>query len=124
MCHIFLILSYVYIFLSESYLSLILFIFFLHQFNHCLTSNAFYHIQHIITNAICQWQATQQPNKTTPPMVSQCLHPSAPLLPPLLPATSLTSRSLLAARCPTLVLAIAARHLISHPASINAPPTV
>ncbi len=43
-------------------------IFFLRQFNHCLTGNAFYHIQHIITNAICQWLIPQQPNKTTPPM--------------------------------------------------------
>jgi hypothetical protein len=81
MCHIFLILSYVYIFLSESYISLIPF-FSLHQFNHCLTGNAFYHIQHIITNAICQQLIPQQHNKTTPPMVSQRLHPAAPLLPP------------------------------------------
>jgi hypothetical protein len=32
--------------------------------------------------------------------------------------------SLLAARRPMLVLAIATQHLVSHPASINAPPTV
>jgi hypothetical protein len=101
---------YVYIFLSESYL----------QFNHYLTSNAFYHIQLIITNAICQWQATQKPNKTTPPMVRQCLHPAAPLL----PATSPISRLLLASRCPMLVLAIAALRLASHPALISAPLTV
>jgi hypothetical protein len=80
MCHIFLILSYVYIFLSESYLYLISF--FSRQFNHCLTGNAFYHIQHIITNAICQRLISQQHNKTTPSMVSQRLHPAAPLLSP------------------------------------------
>ncbi len=56
--------------------------FLLHQFNHCLTGNAFYHIQHIITNAICQRLIPQQHNKTTPPMVSQPLHPAAPLLSP------------------------------------------
>jgi hypothetical protein len=95
-------------------------LFFLHQFNHCLTGNALYHIQHIITNAICQWLIPQQHNKTTPPMVSQCLHPAAPLL----PAISPTSHLLLAARQPTLVLAIAARHLVSHPSLISAPPTV
>jgi hypothetical protein len=82
-------------------------IFFLHQFNHCLTGNAFYHIQHIITNAICQRLIPQQPNKTTPPMVSQGLHPFDPAAPQL-PANSLTSRSLLAACRPMLVLAIAA----------------
>ena len=80
MCHIFLILSYIYIFFSESYISLSPF--FSRQFNHCLTGNAFYHIQHIITNAICQRVIPQQHNKTTPPMVSQHLHPAAPLLPP------------------------------------------
>jgi hypothetical protein len=79
MCHIFLILSSVYIFLSESYISLIPFL--LRQFYLCFTGNAFYHIQHIITNAICQWLIPQQHNKTTPPMVSQRLHPAAPLLP-------------------------------------------
>jgi hypothetical protein len=94
--------------------------FFLHQFNHCLTGNAFYHTQHIIANAICQRLPTQQHNKTTPPMVRQCLHPATPLL----PATSPTSRSLLAAHHPTLVLAFAARRLISHLVSISAPPTV
>jgi hypothetical protein len=50
--------------------------------------------------------------------------PFCPPAAPLLPATSLTSRSLLAACRPTLVLAIAARHLVSHLALINAPPTV
>ncbi len=79
--------------------------FFLHQFNHCLTGNAFYHIQHIIPNAICQWLTTQQHNKSTPPMVRQCLPPATPLL----PANSPTSRSLLllATHRPMLVLAIA-----------------
>jgi hypothetical protein len=46
------------------------------------------------------------------------------LLPPLLPATSPTSHLLLAACRLTLVLAIAAQHLVSHPALINPPPTV
>ncbi len=81
MCHIFLILSYVYI----SLVWIIYFFnpfFFSYQSNHCLTGNAFYHIQHIITNAICQRLIPQQHNKTTPPMVSQCLHRAAPLLPP------------------------------------------
>ncbi len=50
--------------------------------------------------------------------------PFCPPAAPLLPATSLTSRLLLATCHPTLVLAIAARHLVSHPAWINAPPTV
>ncbi len=120
MCHMFLIISYIYIFLSEPYLSIVPF-FFLHQFNHCLTGNAFYHIQHIITNAIYQWQETQQPNQLAPPMVRQCLHPAASLLPA---ATSPISRSLLAACRPMLVLTIAAQRLVSQPALINAPPTV
>jgi hypothetical protein len=90
------------------------------HFNHCLTGNAFYHIQHIITNTICQWLATQECNKTSPPMVRQCLHPTDPLL----PATSPTSRTLLAACVPTLVLAIASQRLVSHPALIIALPTV
>jgi hypothetical protein len=34
-----------------------------------------------MTNAICQRLIPQQHNKTTPPMVSQRLHPAAPLLP-------------------------------------------
>ncbi len=80
MCHIFPILSYIYIFFWIIYFFNPLF--FLRQFNHCLTGNAFYHIQHIITNAICQWLIPQQHNKTTPPVVSQRLHPAAPLLPP------------------------------------------
>ncbi len=70
MCHNFLIPSQVYIFLSEPYLSFNPF-FFLRQFNHCLTGNAFYHIQHIITNAICQWLASLQHNKRTPCMANQ-----------------------------------------------------
>jgi hypothetical protein len=52
---------------------------------------------------------------------------SPPFCPPaasLLLATSLTSHSLLAACRPTLVLAIAAQHLVSHPALINAPTAV
>ncbi len=100
MCHIFLILSYVYIFLSKSYLSLIL-------FSSCVSlitvspAMPSYHIQHIITNAICQWLILQQPHKTTPPMVSQRLHPPAPLLPPCCqPLPSLSAQYLpLAAQC-------------------------
>ncbi len=76
-------------------------IFFLHQFNHSLTGNAFYHIQCIITNAICQWLIPQQLNKTAPPMISQRLHPSAPLLPPCCqPLPSLAAHcSKLATQC-------------------------
>ncbi len=60
-----------------------------------------HHIQHIITNAICQWLIPQQHNKTTPPMVSQRLHPAAPLLPPYCqPLPSLAAHCLpLAAQC-------------------------
>ncbi len=99
MCPIFLILSYAYIFLHESFLFLI--DFFSHQFNHCLTGNAFYPIQHIITNAICQRLIPQQPKKTTPPMVRQRLHPAAPLLPPCSqPLPSLAAPCLpIAAQC-------------------------
>jgi hypothetical protein len=50
--------------------------------------------------------------------------PFCPPAAPLLLATSLTNRSLLAACRPTLVLAIAAQHLVSHPVLINAPPNV
>ncbi len=50
--------------------------------------------------------------------------PFCPPAAPLLPATSLTSHSLLAACHPMLLLAIAAWHLVSHPALISAPPTV
>jgi hypothetical protein len=94
--------------------------FFSRQFNHCLTGNAFYHIQHIITNAICQRLIPQQHNKTKPPMVSQGLHSAAPLL----LATSPTSRLLLTACRPTLVLAIAAWHLVSHRALNSALPII
>jgi len=63
-----------------------------------------------------QQNNTSHGQSTSPP----CCPPTAPLL----PATSLTSRSLLVARRPILVLAIAAQHLVSHPVLINAPPTV
>jgi hypothetical protein len=122
MCHIFLILSYVYIFLSESYLSLIL-------FSSCVSSitvspamllpHPTYHHKHHLLMA--DTPTTEQNNTSHGQSTSL---PACPPAAPLLPATSLTSRSLLAARCPTLVLAIAARHLVSHPALINAPPTV
>jgi hypothetical protein len=116
MCHIFLILSYVYI-LCLNHISLSCY-FFLASVQSLSHRQCLYHIQHIITNAICQWLTPQQPNKTTPPMVSQRLHPSAPLLPPChqpLPS--------LAAHC-SLLAAQSSRHLVSNPASINTPPTV
>ncbi len=122
MCHIFLILSYVYTFLSESYLSLI-------PFSSRVSS---------ITVSPAMPSSTSNTSSQTP-SVNGC-HPNNPtkhhlqwsvnvstLLPPccpLLPATSLTSRLLLPACRPTLVLAIAARRLVSHPALISAPPTV
>ncbi len=56
-------------------------------------------------------------------MVRQRLYSSDPAAPQP-PANSLTSCSLLAACRPTLVLAIAARHLVRDPASINTLPTV
>jgi hypothetical protein len=64
---------------------------------------------------------TKQNNTSHGQSTSPPFHPPAA---PLLPATSLTCRSLLATCRPTLVLAIVARHLVSHPALINAPPTV
>jgi hypothetical protein len=63
-----------------------------------------------------QQNNTSHGQSTSPP----CCPPAAPLL----PATSLTSCSLLAACRPMLVLAIATWHLVSHPALISAPPTV
>ncbi len=64
---------------------------------------------------------TQQNNTSHGQATSQpCCPPAAPLL----PATSPTSRLLLTAYRPMLVLAIAARCLVSHPALISAPPTV
>ncbi len=123
MCHIFSILSYVFIFLSESYLSLIYFFLFasvqsLPQ-RQCLLPHPTHH--HKCHLSMADTPTTQQNNtfygqSTSPP----CCPPAAPLL----PATSLTSRSLLAACRPMLVLAITARHLVSHPALTNAPPTV
>ncbi len=50
--------------------------------------------------------------------------PFCPPAAPLLPATSLTIHLILAACRPTLVLAIATWHLVSHPALISALPTV
>jgi hypothetical protein len=96
--------------LSEPYLSSNPF-FFLRQFNHCLTGNAFYHIQHIITNAICQRLASQQHSKTTPPMANQWAGNVSNLLPPCRQPLAPTSCSFLAARRPMLVLAIAHCHL-------------
>jgi hypothetical protein len=114
----FLILSYIYIFFSEPYLSLIL-------FSSCVSSIPVslampFTTSNTSSHAIYQWLAIQQQNKPTPPMVRQCLHPAAPLL----PATFPTSRLLLAAFRPTLALAIAAQCLVSHLALISALPTV
>ncbi len=63
-----------------------------------------------------QQNNTSHGHSTSPP----CCPPAAPLL----PATSLTSRSLIAICRPTLVLAIVAQHLVSHLALISAPPTI
>jgi hypothetical protein len=122
MCHIFLILSYIYIFLSESYLCLI-------PFSSPISSSTVYrlyllphpthhHKRHLSTadTPTTQTNSTSHGQSMSPP----CCPPAAPLL----PATSLTSCSLLAACRPTLVLAIAAWHQVSHPALISAPPTV
>jgi hypothetical protein len=110
--------------LFEPYLSSNPF-FFMHQFNFCLTSNAFYHIQHIITNAICQWLASHQHNKTMPPMANQYAGNVSTLLPPCRQPLAPTSRSLLAARRPTFVLASTHCHLTpgKSPAAISAPLT-
>ncbi len=58
----------------------------MHQFDFCLTSNAFAHIQHISINANCQpllSQAAQYHNNNTIPLLSNqqaahCLRPDAP----------------------------------------------
>jgi hypothetical protein len=120
MCHIFLILSYIYIFLSEPYLSII-------PFSFCVSSITVSPAMPSTTsNTSSQMPSVngRQPNnpaKTTPPMVRQRLHPAAPLLPE---ATSPISHLLLAACRPTLVLAIAAQPLVSHPALISVLPNV
>jgi hypothetical protein len=104
MCHTFLILSYVYIFLSESYLSLILFsVASVQSLSHqqCLLPHPTHHHKHHLLMA--DTPTTQQNN------ISHGQSMSPPCCPPaasLLPATFLTSRSLLAPCRPTLVLAI------------------
>jgi hypothetical protein len=77
-----------------------------------------HHKRHLSTadTPTTQQNTTSHGQSTSP---SYC-HPAAPLL----PVTSLTSHSLLAACRPTLVLAVAAWHLVSHAALISAPPTV
>jgi hypothetical protein len=106
MCHIFLILSYVYIFLSESYLSLILFFLAsVQSLSHwqCLLPHPTHHHKRHLSTAYTP--TTQQNNTSHIQLLSPlCCPPAAPLL----PATSLTSRLMLAARHPMLVLAIAA----------------
>ncbi len=124
MCHIFLILSYVYIFLSESYLSLILFC-------SCISSITVSPVMSSTTSntssqtlSVNGWYPTPTTEQNNTSHGQSTFPPCCPPASPLLPATSLTSRSLLVTRHPTLVLAIAAWHLVSHPALINAPPTV
>ncbi len=105
--HIFL--SYYFLLLSVQSLS--------HR--QCLLPHSTHHCKHHLSMA--DTPATKQNNtshgQSMPP-------PFCPPAAPLLPATFLTSSSLLAACRPMLVLAIAAQHLVSHPASINALPTV
>jgi hypothetical protein len=119
MCLIFLILTYVYIFLPEPYLSII-------PFSSCISSITVSQAMPSTTsNTSSQMPSVNgrkpyNPNKTTPPINRQCLHPAAPLL----PATSPISCLLLTSCHPMLVLAIAARRLVSQPALISAQPTV
>jgi hypothetical protein len=122
MCHMFLILSYVYIFLSELYLSLI-------PFSSCVSSiTVSLAMPSTTSNTPSQTQSVngRQPNNPTkhhlpwsdnvftllPPCCQQPLPPLAACCLPL------------AACRPTLVLTIAARRLVSHPALISAPPNV
>ncbi len=125
LCHIFLILSYINIFLSESYLSLIPFS------SHVSSITVSPAMPSTTPNISSQMPSVNgwYPNNPTKQYfpwsvnVSNLLSPCCPPAAPLLPATSLASRLLLATCHPTLVLAIAARHLVSHPALISAPPT-
>jgi hypothetical protein len=121
MRHIFLILAYVYIFLSESYLSYNILLASVQSVSHrqrLLPHPTHHHKRHL---SMADTPTTKQINTSHGKSTSPPFWPPAV---PLLLATSLTSCSLLAACCPMLVLAIAAQHLVSHPASINAPPTV
>ncbi len=83
-----------------------------------LTYPTHHHKRHLSTT---DTPTTQQNNTSHGQSTSP---PCCPRAAPLLPATSLTSCSLLAACRPTLVLAIDAWHLVSHPALISVPPTV
>ncbi len=122
MCHIFLILSYVYIScLNHIFLSYYFLLTSVQLLSHrqCLLPHPTHHHKRHLSMA--DTPTTKQNNTSNYQLTSPlCCSPAAPLL----PATSLTSRSLLAACRPWLVLAIAARHLVSHPALINALPTV
>ncbi len=122
MCHIFLILSYVYIScLNQIFFSYYFLLVSIKSLPHrqCLLSHPTHHYKCHLSMA--DTPTTKQNNTSHGQSTSQpCCPPAAPL--PL--ATSLTSRSLLAAHRPTLVLAIANQHLVSDPALINTPPTV
>ncbi len=75
MCHIFLILSYVYIFFSKSCISL-------NPCSSCISSITVSPAMPSTTSNTSSQTIPQQHNKTTPPKVSQRLYPAAPLLPP------------------------------------------
>jgi hypothetical protein len=119
----FLILSYVYIScLNHIFLSYYFLLASVQSLSHrqCLLSHPTHHHKCHLSTA--DTPTTQQNNTSYGQSTSPTFCPPAA---PLLPATSLTSHSLLAACCPTLlVLAIAAQHLVSDPASINTLPTV
>ncbi len=107
MCHIFLILSYIYIScLNHIFLACYFLLASVQSLSHqqCLLSHPTHHHKRHLSMADTDTPTTKQ---TTPPMVSQRLHPSDPAASQP-PANSLTSRSLLAACRPMLVLAIAA----------------
>ncbi len=122
MCHIFLIFSYVYIFcLNHIFLSYYFLLASVQSLSHwqCLLSHPTHHYKCHLSMA--DTPTTEQNNTSHGQSMSP---PFCPPTAPLPPATSLTSHSLLAACRPMLVLAIAAQHLVSDPASINTQPTV
>jgi len=122
MCHIFLILSYIYIScLNHIFLAYYFLLASVQSLSHqqCLLPHPTHHHKRHLSMA--DTPTTNQNNTSHGQSTSP---PFCPPAVPLLPATSLTSHSLLAACRPTLVLAIAAQHLVSHLALINAPPTV
>ncbi len=122
MCPIFLILSYVYIScLNHIFLSYYFILASVQSLSHrqrLLSHPTHHHKCHL---SMADTPTTEQNNTSHGQSRSPHFCPPAA---PVLPATSLTSRSLLAARRPTLVLAMASSHLVSHLALINAPPTV